>query len=85
MSPVEVRKLVTKHIIDDILPLTTEESPTFKKPIESFLPHPVELPGKAISHIEKAYESMMKKINGNLAKLPPQQMSEQFTTKVILE
>ena len=35
-SSVEVRKLVTEYIIDDMLPLTTVESPAFKKLIDAF-------------------------------------------------
>ena len=31
VSLVEVRKLVTEYIVDDILPLATVESPAFKK------------------------------------------------------
>ena len=62
VSSVEVRKLVTEYIIDDMLPLTTVESPAFKKLINSFSPHPVQLPDrKTISlHVNQAYESMMK-------------------------
>ena len=71
VSSVEVRKLVTEYIIDDMLPLTTVESPAFKKLIDSFSPCPVQLPDrKTISlHIEQAYESMMKKIKENLAEV----------------
>ena len=38
-SSVEVRKLVTEYIIDDMLPLTTVESPTLKKLVDELLPH----------------------------------------------
>ena len=39
-----IRKLVMKHIIDDMLPLTIVESPAFKKLINKVSPHPVQLP-----------------------------------------
>ena len=67
----EVRKLVTEYIIDDMLPLTTVESPAFKKLIDSFSLHPVQLPDRKTisSHMEQAYESMMKKIKENLAEV----------------
>ena len=53
-SSVEVRKLVTEYIIDDMLPLTTVESPAFKKLINAFSPCPVQLPDRKTlcSHIE---------------------------------
>ena len=64
----EVRKLVTEYIIDDILPLTTVESPAFKKLIDELSPHPVQLPDRKTicSHLEQVYKSMMKKIKENL-------------------
>ena len=71
VSSVEVRKLVTEYIIDDMLPLTTVESPAFKMLIDSFSPRPVQLPDRKTicSHIEQAYESMMKKIKENPAEV----------------
>ena len=64
VSSVEVRKLVTEYTVDDMLPLTTVESPTFKKLVDELSPHPVQLPDRKTlsSHLEQAYESMMKKI-----------------------
>ena len=64
----EVRKLVTEYIIDDMFPLTTVESPAFKKLIDAFSPRPVQLPDRKTlcSHIEQVYESMMKKVKKNL-------------------
>ena len=46
VSSVEVRKLVTEYIIDDMLPLTTVESPAFKKLVDELSPHPVQLPDR---------------------------------------
>ena len=89
-SSVEVRKLVIEFIIDDMLPLTTLESPAFKKLIDAFSSRPVQLPERKTlcSHIEQVYESMMKKIKKNLEeveKVLPQQMCGRLTTIVILE
>ena len=39
VSSVEVRKLITEYIVDDMLPLTTVESPTFKKLVDELSPH----------------------------------------------
>ena len=46
VSSVEVRKLVTEYIVDDMLPLTTVESPAFKKLVDELSPHPVQLPDR---------------------------------------
>ena len=75
MSSVEVRKLVTEYIIVDMLPLTIVESPTLKKRVDELLPHPVQLPDRKTicSHLEKVYESMMKKIKENLEVAGPPQ------------
>lgn len=63
VSSLEVRKLVLEYIIEDMLPLTTVESPAFKKLIEGLSPHPVQLPDRKTicSHLQQAYESMMKR------------------------
>ena len=55
VSSVEVRKLITEYIIDDMLPLTTVESPAFKKLVDELSPHPVQLPDRKTicSHLEQ--------------------------------
>ena len=64
VSSVEVRKLVTEYIVDDMLPLTRVESPAFKKLVDELSPHPVQLPDRKTlsSHLEQSHELMMKKI-----------------------
>ena len=64
----EVRKVVTEYIIDDMLPLSTVESSAFRKLVNELSPWPVQLPDRKTisSHIEQAYESMMKKIKETL-------------------
>ena len=66
VSSVEVRKLVTEYIIDDMFPLITVESPAFKKLVDELSPHPVQLPDRKTIclHLEQVYESMMKKDQG---------------------
>ena len=83
-SSVEVRKLVTEYLIDDMLPLTTVESPAFKKLIDAFSPRPVQLPDRKTlcSHSEQAYESMMNKIKKIWKKL---RCVDGLPQKVILE
>jgi len=63
VSPREVWKLVTEYIINDMIPLSTVESSTFRKLVNEFSLCPVQLPDRKtiFSHIEQAYESMMKK------------------------
>ena len=68
VSLMEVRKVVTEYIIDDMLPLSTVESSAFKKLVNELSPCPVQLPDRKTlsSHIEQAYESMMRKIKDTL-------------------
>ncbi|XP_065893472.1 uncharacterized protein [Dysidea avara] len=64
----EVRKLVMEYIIDDMLPLTTVESPAFKKLINELSPCPVQLPDRKTlsSYIEQEYDAMMRLIKETL-------------------
>ena len=68
VSLMEVRKVVTEYIIDDMLPLSTVESSAFRKLVNELSPCPVQLlDRKALSsHIEQAYESMVRKIKDTL-------------------
>ena len=68
MSPGEVRKLVTEYIVDDMLPLSTVEFSAFRKLINELSPSHMQLPDRKTisSHIEKVYDSMMKKIKATL-------------------
>ena len=68
VSSEEVRKLVMEYIIDDMLPLTTVESPAFKKLINELLPRPVQLPDRKTlsSYIEQAYDAMTRLIKETL-------------------
>ena len=58
------RKVVTEYIIKGMLPLSTVESPAFKRLIDQISLRPVQLPNwKTLSlHLEHACESMIKKI-----------------------
>jgi len=62
------RKVVTEYIIKGMLPLSTVESPAFKRLIDQISPCPVQLPNrKTLSlHLEQAYKSMIKKIKETL-------------------
>ena len=55
-------------VIDDMLPLSAVESSAFRKLVTELLPCPVHLPDRKTlsSHIEQAYESMMRKIKDTL-------------------
>lgn len=68
VSSNEVRKLVMEYIIEDMLPLTTVESPAFRKLINELSLCPVQLPDRKTlsSCIEQAYDVMMKKIKETL-------------------
>ena len=71
VSPVVIRSLVAKYIIDDMLPLSTVESPAFRKLVSGLLSaslQSVEMPNRKSlsSYIQKAYEMMVKKIKETL-------------------
>ena len=68
VSSEEVRKLLMEYIIDDMLPLTTVESPAFKELINELSPRPVQLPDRKTlsSYIEQAYDAMMRLIKETL-------------------
>jgi len=60
-----------EYIIEDMLPLTTVESPAFRKLVDKLSPRPVQLPDRnTISLcIEQAYDTMMKKIKETFGKV----------------
>ena len=71
VSPVVIRSLVAKYIIDDLLPLSTVESPAFRKLVSGLLStsiQSVEMPNRKSlsSYIQKAHELMVKKIKETL-------------------
>ena len=68
VSPAKMRNLVAEYIINDMLPLSTVESPGFKKLIADITSSSVELPNrKALAtHLDKAYELMISKIKVTL-------------------
>ena len=71
VPPVVIRSLVAKYIIDDMLPLSTVESPAFRKLVSGLLSaslQSVEMPNRKSlsSYIQKAYEMMVKKIKETL-------------------
>lgn len=68
ISPAKMRNLVAEYIINDMLPLSTVESPGFKKLIAEMTSSSVELTNrKALAtHLDKAYELMISKIKGTL-------------------
>ena len=88
VSPAKMKNLVAEYIINDTLPLSTVESPGFKKLIAEMTSSSAELPDrKALAiHLDKAYELMMSKIKGHwkqFAECQQQQMYGQVTTRVI--
>ena len=68
VSPTEIMNRIAEYIINDMLPLSTLESPGFRKLIVEMTSSSVQLPNrKALAmHLDKAYESMISKIKGNL-------------------
>ena len=71
VSPVVIRSLVAKYIIDDMLPLSTVESPAFRKLVCGLLStsiQSVEIPNRKSlsSYLQKVYELMVKKIKETL-------------------
>ena len=68
VSPTEIMNRIAEYIINDMLPLSTVESPSFRKLIVEMISSSVQLPNrKALAmHLDKAYESMISKIKGNL-------------------
>ena len=81
----EVRRLVMDYVIEDMLPLTTMESPAFRKLVNELSAHHVQLSDrKTLSlSIEQACNSMKKQITETLRMFPLQLMSGQFITEVI--
>jgi len=59
---------IAEYIISDMLPLSTVESPAFKKLVEGISICNVDMPNrKSLAlHLEKAYESMMAKLKETL-------------------
>ena len=71
VSPVVIRSLVAEYIVDDMLPLSTVESPAFRKLVSELMSTSVqslEIPNrKALSsYLQKVYESMVKKMKETL-------------------
>lgn len=71
ISSKEVRTLVMDYVIEDMLPLTTVESPAFRKLVNELSAHHVQLPDRKTlsSCIEQAYNTMMKQITETLGKV----------------
>ena len=75
VSPVVIRSLVAEYIIDDMLPLSTVESPAFRKLVSQLLSsstQSVEMPNrKSLSlYLQKGYELMVNKIKETLEGVP---------------
>ena len=64
MSPEAIRGLLAQFIVNDILVLSTVESPSFRKLINALLATPVQLPDRKSlsSYLEKAFELMIKRV-----------------------
>ena len=64
VSPAAIRGLVAQFIVNDMLPLSTVESPSFRKLINALSSTSVQLPDRKSlsSYLEKAFESMIKKV-----------------------
>ena len=62
--PAAIRGLVAQFIVNDMLPLSTVESPSFRKLINALSSTFVQLPDRKSlsSYLEKAFESMIKKV-----------------------
>ena len=63
VSPAAIRGLVAQFIVNDMLPLSTVESPSFRKLINA-LSSSVQLPDRKSlsSYLEKAFESIIEKV-----------------------
>ena len=55
---------VAQYIVNDMLPLSTVESPSFKKLITALLSTAIQLPDRKslLSYLERAFETMIKKV-----------------------
>ena len=70
ISSKEIGTLVMDYVIEDMLPLTTVESPAFRKLVNELSAHYVQLPDRKTLFLcmEQAYNSMMKQITETLGK-----------------
>ena len=68
VSPAAIRGLVAQFIVNDMLPLSTVESPSFRKLINALSSSSVQLPDRKSlsSYLEKAFESMIEKVKDAL-------------------
>ena len=64
VSQAAIRGLVAQCFVNDVLPLSTVELPSFRKLINALTSTPVQLPDikSLTSYLEKAFESMIKKV-----------------------
>ena len=68
LNPTQVQSLVAEYIIEDMLPLSTVESPAFRKLICGTSTSSVQLPDRKsqILFLDKAFESMLVKVKATL-------------------
>ena len=68
ISPAKVKGLLSEYVIEDMLPLSTVESPAFRKLITSLSSSEVSLPDRKsfTAHLDNAFVSMEQKVKSSL-------------------
>ena len=61
-SPATVRRLISEYVVEDVLPLSTVESPAFRKLIGRISSAQVPDRKTSTQHLDKAYDGMEKKV-----------------------
>ena len=61
-SPTTVRRLISEYVVEDVLPLSTVESPAFRKLIGRISSAPIPDRKSFTQHLDKAYDEMEKKV-----------------------
>ena len=61
-SPTTVRRLISEYVVEDVLPLSTVESPAFRKLIGGISSAQIPDRKSFTQHLDKAYDEMEKKV-----------------------
>ena len=91
-SPISIakaRSLISEYVIEDMLPLSTVESPAFRKLVSSISSGQVSLPDRKsfTAHLDKAFDMMDQRVKSTLDRVDmcvQQQTCGQHTTKAFL-
>jgi len=65
-SPTTVRRLISEYVVEDVLPLSTVESPAFRKLISGISSAQVPDRKSFTQHLDKAYDEMERKVKESL-------------------